>query len=162
MVNNSMGPLPHRSCLVMECEENQFYLLLRPQGDVSAVETAPKPLPPDFLSDRPPRWVVSSYTLKSERLQEVLQHFGWPTLTVDALASTVNHRFLEYCTETDSAWQKSWSKELFGPIPYSNGSNGSSRNSSKKWPRGSCCCRIIGVYWMPSRVRITHFCPTPS
>ena len=64
-------------------------------------------------------------------------------------------------------------RNLFGPIPRSNGSNGLSRSSSKTRPRGFCCCRIIhpparprrltiGAHWTPSPWRITLFRSTPS
>ena len=41
LVNNAMGPLPHRRCLMIESEVDLFYYLPRSQGDVSAVETIP-------------------------------------------------------------------------------------------------------------------------
>ena len=53
MVNNAMNPLPHRGCLVIESEDDLFYLLPRSQGYVSAVETIPRFTPPDLGPDRP-------------------------------------------------------------------------------------------------------------
>ena len=79
MVNNAMGPLPHRPCLVIESKDYFFYLLPTSQGDVSAVENIPPSMPPDVLPDRPSLWITSSYTIQSEHLQTVLQHFGCPT-----------------------------------------------------------------------------------
>ena len=49
MVNNAMGPLPHHRCLVIELEDELFYLLPRFRGDVCAVETIPPCMPPDVL-----------------------------------------------------------------------------------------------------------------
>ena len=69
-------------------------------------------MPPDVLPDRPSGWITSSYTVKLENLQTVLQKFGCPTPTVDAFASAADGGFPRYWTEIDSAWQQSWSKEI--------------------------------------------------
>ena len=72
---------------------------------------------PDALPDRPSRLVTSSYTIKSEDHQTVLQPFGCLTPTVDVFASATNHRFPRYWTQMHSAWQRSWSKEFIWANP---------------------------------------------
>ena len=104
MFNNSMGPLPHRRCLVIELADNLFYFLPRSQGHVSAVETTPRPLPPGVLPDRPPCWITRSYTIKLERLQEDLHHFGCPTPTVDSFASAANTK--NFLARSTKRWHR--------------------------------------------------------
>ena len=112
MVNNAFGTLLHRRCHMIKSDDDLFYLVPRSQGDVSAMQTIPPSMPPDVLPDRPSRWITSSYTIKSQHLQKVLQHFGCPKPTVDALASAANHGFPRLWTEMDSAWQRTWSKDF--------------------------------------------------
>ena len=51
MLNNSMGPLLHRRCLVVESEDNLFYSLRICPGDVSASRSVSQLLLLDILSD---------------------------------------------------------------------------------------------------------------
>ena len=60
MVNNSMGSLPHRQCLVMESEDDVFYLLPRSQRDVCVVERTPPSMQPDVLPDQRSQWIATS------------------------------------------------------------------------------------------------------
>ena len=117
MVNNTMGPWPHRRCLVIECEDNLFEVFPRSQGDVSAAETMPPYVPPDVLLDGPRRWITSSDTIKSEDIQTVLQHFNCPTPTLDAFASAANHQFPRHWIEMDSSWQRFLSKDFIWASP---------------------------------------------
>ena len=94
MVNNAMGPLLHCRCLVIELEDNLFYLFSRSQGAVSVLETIHPSMAPDALPDRPS-----------------------PTSIVDAFVSAANHQFPRYRTEMDSTWQRSWSEEFIWDNP---------------------------------------------
>ena len=117
MVNNAMGPLPQRRCLVIESEDDLFYLLPRSQGAVSAAETMRPSMPRYVLPDRSSPWITSFYTIKFGHLQMVLQHSGCAKPTMDAFASAANHRFPRYWTKTNSAWQRTPSKEFISANP---------------------------------------------
>ena len=63
-----------------------------------------------------PSWIVESYTVTAEWVQRIVQ-FADLVPTVDAFASTGNHRMPRYWTSEDDAFLQDWGSEILWMNP---------------------------------------------